>query len=251
MTAWTLVLLALAQGAEGTPARVVVCPGDYGGHLQGLATDADLNIYWSFTVQLVKTDREGGLLKVVDVPTHHGDLAWVDGKVYVAVNLGRFNEEPGQADSWVYVYDAEDLSLLAKHPVQEAVHGAGGMDHRDGAFFVVGGLPEDYGENYVYEYDGDFRFVKRHVVASGHTHLGIQTAAWLDGNWWFGCYEDRLGLLQTDADFQVLGRHDPSFALGIAAWEDGQCLLGASPRTPDGKRHTGTATITRLPGRSW
>jgi hypothetical protein len=35
-------------------------------------------------------------------------------------------------------------------------------------------------ENYVYEYDTDFRFVKNHTLASGHTYLGIQTATFAD-----------------------------------------------------------------------
>lgn len=106
-----LSILALVLSALGTE---IVCPGEYGGHLQGLATDSDRNIYWSFTVALVKTTKEGRLLKTVEAPTHQGDLVYVEGKLYVAVNLGQFNEEAGEADSWVYEYDADSLALLTK-----------------------------------------------------------------------------------------------------------------------------------------
>ncbi len=125
---------------------------------------------------LVKTGIDGKLLKKIPVANHHGDPCFQDGKLYVAVNLGKFNDPQGNADSWVYVYNAGDLSFEARHPVQEVFHGAGGIGFQDGRFFVVGGLPMGIEENYVYEYDPGFRFVKKHVVKSGHTLLGIQTA---------------------------------------------------------------------------
>ncbi len=71
---------------------------------------------------------------------HHGDLCFRDGKLYVAVNLGKFNDPDGNADSWVYVYDAESLKELARHETQEVLYGAGGIGYRDGHFFVVGGF---------------------------------------------------------------------------------------------------------------
>ncbi len=125
---------------------------------------------------LVKTGIDGKLLKKIPVANHHGDPCLQDGKLYVAVNLGKFNDPQGNADSWVYVYNAGDLSFEARHPVQEVFHGAGGIGFQDGRFFVVGGLPMGIEENYVYEYDPGFRFIKKHVVKSGHTLLGIQTA---------------------------------------------------------------------------
>ena len=56
------------------------------------------------------------------------------------VSKAKFNRPAGEADSWVYVYDADTLVELAKHRVPEVVHGAGGMAWRDGRFFIVGGL---------------------------------------------------------------------------------------------------------------
>lgn len=47
-------------------------------------------------------------------------------------------EAKGNADSWVYVYNANDLSFIAKYETQEVFHGAGGIGVRNGNFFVVG-----------------------------------------------------------------------------------------------------------------
>src|SRR5690606_29746611 len=79
----------------------VTCEGTYPHHLQGICAD-DEAIYWSFTTTLVKTNLDGDLLKSVPVANHHGDLCHHDGKLYVAVNLGKFNDPQGNADSWVY-----------------------------------------------------------------------------------------------------------------------------------------------------
>lgn len=204
----------------------VRCEGTYPHHLQGVCTD-EKAIFWSFTTTLIKTDMEGTLLKKVPVANHHGDLCFHDGKLYVAVNLGKFNDPEGNADSWVYVYDAETLTELARHETQEVFHGAGGIGYRDGHFFVVGGLPDGVDENYVYEYDSDFKFLKKHVIKSGHTHLGIQTATFAHGRWWFGCYGDPKIMLVTDDDFQMNGRYEIDCSLGIEGLSGGRLLVGS------------------------
>ncbi|MBN1417504.1 MAG: hypothetical protein JXP34_01945, partial [Planctomycetes bacterium] len=214
VSAGTSVLaLASAFLALAPVGAQVVCPGSYGGHLQGIAVDPGGVIFWSFTTALVKTDEKGKELATVSVPSHHGDLAFRDGKLYVAVNLGEFNEEAGRAKSFVYVYGAEKLDLLSKHPVPEVVHGAGGIACRDGRFFVVGGLPEGHEQNYVYEYDEAFAFAKRHVVRSGYTLMGIQTACFARGRFWFGCYGDPRVLLETDPSFGMIRKYDFDAAL--------------------------------------
>ena len=212
------------------------CPGSYDGHQQGMATDGKNAIFWSHTTQLAKTDMHGNLLKVIDVPSHHGDMDYYDQKVYVAVNLGGFNGN-GQSDSWVYVYDAKDLSFISKHPVPELVFGAGGIAIHNGRFIVVGGLPTDYQENYVYEYDSNFNFKKRHTIKSGHTAVGIQTAAWFKGYWWFGCYgmPDNPGLLKTDDSFNLVATYDLNFSFGIIGINGDKFLQGGE---------FGKATIT-------
>jgi len=240
-----IVVLVLVEWAFMPAASAqVACPGNYGGHLQGVATDQEA-IYWSFTVQLVKTDMDGKVLKVVDAPSHQGDLTCHDGKLYVAVNRGQFNKEPGKADSWVYVYDSADLSLLSKHEVQEAVHGAGGMAYCKGHFFVIGGLPGNYEENYVYEYDPDFTFIKRHVIKSGQTKLGIQTACYADGQWWFGCYGDPRELLKTDEAFGMLGNYIEDWSIGIVGLANGTFLRGSTAPVKGTKRWTGAVAVAQ------
>ncbi len=201
----------------------VTCEGTYRHHLQGICTDGQA-IYWSFTTTLVKTDLDGKLLKQIPVANHHGDLCRHDGKLYVAVNLGKFNDPQGNADSWVYVYDAESLKETDRHEVQEVFHGAGGIGFHRGHFFVVGGLPDGVEENYVYEYDPAFRFKKKHVINSGHTRLGIQTATFAHGRWWFGCYGSPQILLVTDPDFRMQGRYEFNCSLGIEGIPDGRML---------------------------
>lgn len=223
------VLLLLFLGnlqAQNTKAieYPITCKGLYKGHLQGITTDEDA-IFWSFTDTLVKTDLTGSILKKVPVANHHGDLCYSDGKVYVAVNLGKFNQPAGQADSWVYVYDADHLNQLNRYPVQDVVHGAGGMAIKDGTFYVVGGLPEDISENYVYAYTPDFKLKKRYIIPSGHTHLGIQTVDYIDDTWYFGCYGDPKILIKTDSEFNILGQWEFDAALGINSFPDGQILV--------------------------
>lgn len=252
-----LVLLLTSSGLadDVLPSRVN-CEGRYQHHLQGICKD-DHAIYWSFTTTLVKTDLEGNVQKQVPVANHHGDLCHHDGKLFVAVNLGKFNDPQGNADSWVYVYDAQSLNELARHETQEVFHGAGGIGYRGGRFFVVGGLPDGFEENYVYEYDGEFNFLKKHVIRSGHTLLGIQTATFAHDRWWFGCYGDPKILLVTDADFQMKGRYQFDCSLGIEGLSDGR-LLSASGRCDKDKGCIGMVqtvlpderTGLRLTGRS-
>ena len=69
-----LAAMLVAGLGQGSGTQEIACPGIYGGHLQGIATDVDWNIYWSFTVALVKTNRAGELLRTVPAPSHQGDL---------------------------------------------------------------------------------------------------------------------------------------------------------------------------------
>ncbi len=219
----------------------VTCDGTYRHHLQGVCIDKKA-IYWSFTTTLVKTNLKGKVIKKIEVGDHHGDLCHHNGKIYVAVNFGRFNDPEGNADSWVYVYDADTLKEMARHETQEVFHGAGGIGYRDSHFFVVGGLPDGVEENYVYEYDGEFKFLTKHVIKSGHTHLGIQTATFAHDRWWFGCYGEPKMLLVTDADFQLLGRYEFDCSLGIEGLPDGR-LLSASGRCEKDKGCIGSVRV--------
>ena len=220
----------------------VACEGVYPRHLQGVCTNDRDAIYWSFTDVLVKTGLDGKVAKKIPVANHHGDLCHVDGKIHVAVNLGQFNQPAGKADSWVYVYDAETLEEHARHETPQVVHGAGGMAYRNGHFFVIGGLPPGTNENYVYEYDESFQFVKRHVLTSGYTLMGIQTAAFAAGHWWFGCYGRPPVLLKADESFQVVGNWQFDCSLGVVGLADGRFLI-AEGKCTSGKGCTGALRI--------
>lgn len=194
----------------------IVCEGSYGGHLQGVATDGE-SIFWSFTVKLVKTDLKGRILAEIDVPSHHGDLCVKDGVVYVAVNRGRFNFED-RGVSEVCAYAAKDLAKVGCWPLPMCGHGAGGMTHADGRFFVVGGLPATHECNYVYEFTEDFKLVNRHDLQTGFTLMGIQTAAYEDGRFLFGiygCTGDPSGVLDCPRDLTSFVRHVGPGCIGI------------------------------------
>lgn len=230
---------------EAGPAfRAISCNGAFPNHLQGICTDDRGSIYWSWTDALVKTDLAGRELKRVVAANHHGDLCHHEGRIFVAVNLGKFNLPPGSEDSWVYVYDASSLKELARHKVPEVVHGAGGIAHHDGKFIVVGGLPKGVPENYVYEYDEDFAFRARHALQSGNTLMGIQTTAYANGAWWFGCYGEPRILLRTDDAFQLTGKWEYDAAYGIAPLPDGRFLIGRSTQKK-GLGHRGRVLIVR------
>lgn len=219
-------LVDTSQRKQTSANRSTPCAGRYWHHLQGICTDTNGNIYWSFTTTLVKTDRSGKVLKKVPVANHHGDLCFHGGKVYVAVNLGAFNRPAGKANSWVYVYDADSLKETARYKTPEVVHGAGGIGFRNGRFVVIGGLPPGVKENYAYEYDAGFKYRKRHVIKSGHTLMGIQTATFHDGYWWFGCYGKPQILLKTDAKFRLVGKYEFNCSLGIVGVAKGRFLVG-------------------------
>ena len=204
--------------------------------MQGFCLDKQGTIYWSFTTRLVKTDRQGKVLRQIIVGDHHGDLCYHDGKLYVAVNFGRFNDLQERADSWVYVYKASTLALLRKHKTPELIYGAGGMACHDGKFIVIGGLPETLQENYLYQYDQSFKHLETHILKTGYTELGIQTAAFIDGHWWFGCNGNKL--LKTDSKFQLVGTYDIEAGMGIAGGTT-QAYWIARGTTTKGKGCTG------------
>ncbi len=221
-----LVSGSLAIAADPSPAfHAAECEGTYPHHLQGVCTDEKESIFWCFTTMLVKTDRSGKVVKQIEVGNHHGDLCFHDGRVFVAVNLGKFNDAQGNADSWVYVYDAGNLALLAKYKTPEVFHGAGGIAFHAGRFLVVGGLPQGTKDNYAYEYDGDFKFVKKHILDSGFTLMGIQTAAFANNHWWFGCYGEPKILLKADAALTKVERFEFDCSLGIVPVGSGKFLV--------------------------
>ena len=232
-----LILVATASAFATEKSRFgdVICEGDYQQHLQGVCVTEDDSIVWSFTTQLVKTNSTGRVLVSIPVESHHGDLCFHRGKIYVAVNLGKFNHPNGEADSWVYVYDSKTLELTAKHETQEVFHGAGGVGVMNDRFYIVGGLPDGVQVNYVYEYDASFKFIKKHIIRSGWTRLGIQTATYHDNAWWFGCYGSPAVLVKADSNFKLIGRYEFDCSLGVVGTEKDLLLIAKGPRTKDGR----------------
>jgi len=224
------VLAAVAAASRAADFKPVQCEGNYKFHLQGVCRSED-SLFWCFTSELVKTDSEGKIQKQIPVPGHHGDLAWHDGQVYVAVYLRKADRAEGEPESWVYVYDANDLALVTRHPAVEAVHRAGGIAHHDGRYVIVGGLPKGLEENVAFEYDAHFKFVKKHVLASGYTNLGIQAAAFADGHWWFGCYGDVL--LKADESLGSVERFAFDGAEGMVPLSAGRFLVARGGKVPD------------------
>ena len=240
-------LLAALVGSAGAAAahpaelKPVACEGTYKLHLQGVATGEEA-IFWCFTDQLVKTDSDGKVRKQIAVPGHHGDLCVHDGKLYVAVYLRAADRKVGDAVSWVYEYDTAELRFIRRYPVDEAIHRAGGIAHHQGRFLIVGGLPEGIEENLVLEYDSEFRFVRKHALKSGHTKLGIQTATFGDGHWWFGCYDKVL--LKADESLRTVKRFEFDCAMGIVAVSPGRFLVAQGGGAPQG-RHTARLVSAR------
>jgi hypothetical protein len=241
----TLTLLGLHGACAADAFHPTACEDAYPRHLQGICTNGEDAIYWCWTDTLVKTDASGHVLKKVPVANHHGDLCFHAGRVYVAVNLGKFNLPAGEADSWVYVYDGDTLAELAKHRVPELVHGAGGMAFHQGKFIIIGGLPPGVTENYAYEYDQSFRFQQRHVIASGYTLMGIQTIAYAEGAWWFGCYGKPAVLLRSDEDFKFTGKWEFNASVGLAPLGGGRFLIAQNTvsKGEDGKVKSNQARV--------
>lgn len=234
--------MAVADGLTLSPQpgkHYVECEGIYSRHLQGIATNGTDAIFWSFTDKLVKTDAAGKILRSVDVPSHHGDLTHADGKIYVAVNLGPFNQAAGGADSWIYEYDAGTLERLARHAVPEVVYGAGGLTYHEGRFFVVGGLPKTETKNFVYEYSDAFAHLATHELPTGYTDRGIQVVTFAHDHWWLCTYHSLDGRANTRQVFKVGQKWNAvrSFSfdapLGLEPLSDGRFLVGLNRRIRD------------------
>ena len=244
----TVLLPARVGGADNAPVRLkygtrIVCRGEYPGHLQGIASDGGA-IYWVFTRIVVKTGFDGKVLAKTTVPRHGGDPCCRDGKLYVPVCESGFNRrlKPGAVSkNYIYVFDAA-LKLVAKHHIPELEYGAGGIAEHDGHFFVVGGRPKGLAGNTVYEYDGNFKLVRRHEVAFDSLK-GIQTINHASGKWYFGCYGTDSLTIETDENFRVLRKVRPGSSVGMIPLANGLVLVG---RTTTGKVHNRRGADARV-----
>ena len=236
----TGVSILSAAGGPEVPKRID-CEGEYAGHLQG--TDArGTNIWWSFTSKIVRTDLSGKVLASCDAPNHQGDLCVKGDTLYVAVNRGRFNTED-KGLSFVYSFDAVTLESKKIWKL-DMPYGAGGITWKDDRFYVVGGLPPTQRCNYVHEYDTSFNLVKRHVLNTEYTVLGIQTAAFLDGEFLLGIYGGNgnpRGVLRCSADFSSIRRYNGGGSVGFAKI-DSRLYTATTPSVKEG-RQTWTGSL--------
>jgi len=221
----------------------IQCEGEYGAHLQGVATNHTDALFWSFTLTLVKTDLNGKVQAKAKAMYHLGDLTCADGKVYVAACTSW--DRPSN-NSKVYVYDAADLKLIEMKPVPEATYGAGGVEFYDGRFYVVGGADPKAEENFIYIYDKDFRYLETRTIPSGHTDLGVQTISRHGGFFWLGCYGDIL--LKLDDSLNIVGRHAFDAGYGMKSWQGDEVLVGQTISRDEGnsKRWRGVVHVARV-----
>ena len=222
------------------------CPGEYPGHLQGIATDGK-SIYWSFSSCVVRTDLRGGFLAKAKVPFHGGDPCWYGERLYVPVGSDFNRERPKgkKSNEWIYEFDSA-LKLVKKHRLVKFQYGAGGIAAHNGRFFVVGGRPPKISGNAVWEYDSRFKPVRRHPVAFD-SEMGIQTINRAFGRWYLGCYGTDGCAVVTDDCFGITGRVKPPLAVGmIPLAEENLVLIGVAVWNKDQQHSTAYAIVRRL-----
>lgn len=229
---------AVTVGSVDENARIpktIKCKGLHEGHLQGVDAQGT-NIWWSFTRKIVRTDLDGNVLASCFARSHQGDLCVKGDTLYVAVNHGSFSKE-NKGNSFVYSFDAMTLKQKKIWKLDVPM-GAGGMTWKDDRFYVVGGLVRTLKCNYVYEYDTDFKLIKRHELKSGYTVAGIQTATFIDGDFLFGIYGGKgnpSGILRCSSDFKRIRRYRRDGSLGIAS-VNGRMYTGATCRSDANKK---------------
>ena len=194
----------------------VVCQGHYEYHLQGITGNRKDMLYWSYTTMLVKTDLTGKVLVKKKVKSHHGDLCYANGRLYVAFH------KPGQ----IRIYDSDDLSFIESINIEDKMGGAvSGIEYHNGHFIIVGKVEGTH--NYLYEYDSNFKYLETHILKfpSWGSKYGFQTICHNDGYWWISSYGKTAPLLKTDELFNVLGKYNFYAAVGIVGWGRGGYLV--------------------------
>ena len=218
----TLTLLAIMSMTAycGQNWKPITCPGRYVNHLQGIAI-ADGKIYWSYTTKVIKTDAEGNVEKIIDAPNHHGDCCVHDGKLYVAVNTGSFDQKSG-ANNSVWIYDT-DLNFIKTIKIAEHEGGLGGIEFWNGSFYTVGGVHISLPTFKICKWSKDFKLEKVFNIPVGDTLMGVQTICRAYDRFWLGVYLARdkghtPPMYECDDNFNIINKHHAKGAcFGIAA----------------------------------
>lgn len=228
---------------EGDEVR---CAGEYPGHVQGIATDGK-TLYWSFTGTVVRTDLNGRVLARRDLPQHGGDPCFVGGKLHVPLG-SRFNQPPkknaaGPGDRVLVL--SPDFKQATFIPVPKFQFGLGGLAFRGDRFYAVGGRPAGKPGNTVYEFDRNFRLLKRHEL-NIDSDSGIQTINFTPaGRCLLGCYGIGSFAVELDGKMRVLRRVRPGTAFGAIMLDGELCLVARTIPTGNG-RSRAMAKVYRL-----
>ena len=218
-----VLLLTISVAFAVDNYKKVACTGGFRGHLQGIEAHNG-KIFWSHTHNLIRTDSNGVIEKYIDAPYHHGDICIHNNKLYVAVNLGVFDQKKGAKNS-VWIYDL-DLNFIKKIPIKEFEGGLGGIEYYNGSFYLVGGIHNSYKQFPLYKYDENFNLQKEYLFDVAETVCGIQTICWAYGRFWLGVYLNKesihtnLRLWETDENLKIIKKHKIDASTGITPIEN-------------------------------
>ena len=239
-----LSLIAISNAQVWKNAQLA---GVFKGHIQGIDIDNG-KIYWSQTFNLFRSDAKGNIEHMVDVEYHHGDVCIANGKLYCAVNKGKFNQNPteNKAKNFVYVYDL-NLRCIQIIPINNMPEGLGAIEYHNGKFYLGGGCYKEEKTFKIFQFSEDFKFEKSYEIPVGNSWLGVQTIARAHGKFWLGCYTvkgDKYKLWEADDNFNIIKKHKFNGALGIAEVNqpDATLLIGVTQNIPQNERKTNYAT---------
>lgn len=230
-------------------------------HMQGFSTDGE-NMYWSFTDSLVKTKKNGLMLRQVLIPAGHlGDIVYYNGKIYGTVMGNSLKGLPfGVWTSFeIHVFDAGTLALDriirlddCYRMYEKRENGFNGVDgitvlppegKREARLMVASGLfdGEEYDSQIILEYTLEGELVDKHFIKTGNTVYGIQnlTRDPENGDYWFSTYggyakypfQNKNYLFHTDKDLNLIKEYHLCTPYGLEALGGGKFYLSAIAST--------------------
>lgn len=223
MRLFTILLLFFTMTIRAYPAPEHFITYDKSpsrGHLQGIAGNGKF-IFRVFNYGIVKSDMTGKTLKTAECrrkknqSLHAGSPCLVNDKLYVPCCFGSFNRDLNGKPSlnYIQVFDL-DLNYIKSFHIPELQHGAGCITFADGRFFIAGGRPYQRAGNTIYEYDTNFRFIRKHELALT-TYVGIQTLAFDGRDFLLGCYGNNGMSYKLSRDFKNISYYSFNSAIGL------------------------------------
>ncbi len=224
-------------------------------HMQGFTTDGTF-MYWSFTDSLVKTTLENTVIAQMPVlGGHMGDIDYHDGKIYATVMGNSLAGRPWGVwtSFYVYVFDAENLSLLKMirldpcYDMYADYQNNGGFNGVDGiaivpdadgrlSMWVAAALfnGEEYDSQMLLHFTLEGKLIEIKKFKTGNTIFGIQNLDYEadTGNFWFSTYtsdieyQTKYCLYRVDASSEtVLASYKFYTPYGFHALGDGKYLV--------------------------